>query len=623
MTTITIIITAACFFAAVLNLATENRFRNRIMGVFTAVAIVFGIIIYGYGFTCKYGASPTAILRALLTVCRMFGGVNDFSIVEATPFFRSSWAVAAFWAVHFMAFYVTASAAIATIGGKVLRRIRTTLLRRGTLLVIYGVNADSVEYAKRQIHELRRSVVFIGHGDASLESTIYSVGGMIEKNGEPADGALLRRLGIRPGRRRIEVATLHGDGMLNAAFARELLAAFERARIYPQQTSLLVQDMDEDSASALVASEGKYGYGSVMAFDEYEIAARLMVHKCPPCETISFDRNARAKQDFTLLMIGFGRMGRAALSQLVMNGQFSGSRFRADIFDTSPQNGMLHGHEILRQYDIRFHPESGKDEALYTFLEEKKNDLRCIVLCTGSEKENREIARDIGHWLNTRSTSPAIVQCTPKGLSIVRPGEQETQYTGIYSSEALDLERIDRMAMAINHIYCNAPGNTPPENWMRCDYFSRMSSRAAADFYPAVLRAAGKTMQQVEEGDWPPQGETLENLAITEHLRWCAFHYAMGFSLMDGKEYARRVEEYRTERAMKGASSLRIGKDVAGRKHACLIPWEELDALSAQENAITGGQVDYKQMDRNNILALPDILRALREITEKYGGKTA
>ena len=168
--------------------------------------------------------------------------------------------------------------------------------------------------------------------------------------------------------------------------------------------------------------------------------------------------------------------------------------------------------------------------------------------------------------------------------------------------------------MAIDHAYCVGSNKTPAENWKHCNYFSRMSSRASADFYPAMLKAAGKTAEQVEKGDWPPHRDALENLAISEHMRWCAFHYVMGFHPMSEAEYLRRAEQYRMEVQEKGASSLRISKDMAGRKHACLIPWEELDRLSEYENSVTGGHVDYKQMDRNNILVLPDILAALREM---------
>ena len=38
--------------------------------------------------------------------------------------------------------------------------------------------------------------------------------------------------------------------------------------------------------------------------------------------------------------------------------------------------------------------------------------------------------------------------------------------------------------------------------------------------------------------------------------------------------------------------------------HACLVDWEELDALSARENGVTGGNVDYKQYDRDNVKVL-------------------
>lgn len=618
-----IVITAACFFAAILNLAAENRFRNRIMGGFTAAAVIFGILFYGYGFAFKFGSSPVAVLRALLAVCRMFGGVNDLGTIEAAPLFAYHGVRVLFWLVHFMAFYVTASAAIATIGGRVLRKIRVTLLRRGTLLMIYGVNAHALEYGRRQISEKHRSVVFIGQDSAALEAGINAAGAVLEKSGEEPDAVLLRRLGIRPGKRRIEIAALHEDGFKNYSFVCALLQAMQEINIHPEQTALLVQGVEEEHAAQWQARNNAYGFGSVMAFDEYELVARLMVHKIPPCASIQFDEKARAKQNFEMLMIGFGRMGRAALDALVKNGQFCGSTFRADIFDINAQNGTLHDHEMLRQYDIRFHEASGKSDRIYAFLNERKNDLRYIVICTGDEMENQEIARDIGRWLRQRGAVPAIVQCARSGLMFTRSGKDEREYQNIYGSDALDIDRIDRTAMIINQAYCKASGKTPAENWKECDYFSRMSSRASADFYPAVLRAAGKTAAQAMDGDWPPQAEMLENQAITEHLRWCAFHYAMGFHPMSEDEFAQRSDEYRARMQSGGTPALRIGKDMENRKHACLVPWDALDALSARENSVTKGHVDYKQMDRNNILVLPELLKELDEIPEEYKGGTS
>ena len=87
----------------------------------------------------------------------------------------------------------------------------------------------------------------------------------------------------------------------------------------------------------------------------------------------------------------------------------------------------------------------------------------------------------------------------------------------------------------------------------------------------------------------------------------------MGFRGMTKEEYAHRCWIYKEEKAKNPASRYRIGKDVSQRIHSCLIPWEDLDALSAAENAITGGNVDYKQMDRNNVLTLPDLLKSAKK----------
>ena len=135
-----------------------------------------------------------------------------------------------------------------------------------------------------------------------------------------------------------------------------------------------------------------------------------------------------------------------------------------------------------------------------------------------------------------------------------------------------------------------------------------MSSRASADYAPAFLKMAGISAGTVPEGSWV-SGELLENMAISEHERWCAFHYCMGFRPMTKEEFDSRCRMYLAEKAKNPATRYRIGKDVRARIHCCLIPWEELDELSARENAVTGKSVDYKQMDRNNVLTLPELLK--------------
>jgi len=149
-------------------------------------------------------------------------------------------------------------------------------------------------------------------------------GAVLDKSGaQQIDKAFLRRMGVRPGGRRIEVAALQEDGVKNIVFAQAFLHAAQSAGIHAEQTALLIRAAQEDQAGSLVVFQGAYGYGSVLAFDEYELAARLMMHTLAPCETIQFDESARAKENFSALIIGFGRMGRTVLEQLVMKYRFS------------------------------------------------------------------------------------------------------------------------------------------------------------------------------------------------------------------------------------------------------------------------------------------------------------
>ena len=183
----------------------------------------------------------------------------------------------------------------------------------------------------------------------------------------------------------------------------------------------------------------------------------------------------------------------------------------------------------------------------------------------------------------------------------------------IYTADVLSSEHIDRMAILLNQSYCKGNGRSAEENWRSCDYFSRMSSRASADYASAFLRMAHINADEAVSGQWQPNDELLENMARSEHLRWCAFHYAMGFRAMTPQEFQERCNVYLAEKGAHGLTKYRIGKDLTQRIHCCLIPWDDLDELSDRENKVTGGHVDYKQMDRDNVLALPELLCACKE----------
>ena len=219
------------------------------------------------------------------------------------------------------------------------------------------------------------------------------------------------------------------------------------------------------------------------------------------------------------------------------------------------------------------------------------------------------IAEDIRDFVARKGRNIPVYQCSEQGVKITHVDTMETEEHRIYQPDVLATQTLDRMAMTVNQYYQGQYSKGALADWMECDYFSRMSNRAYADFQEAVLRAAGRTEADALAGNWEFSDAQLENLGKMEHARWNAFHFCMGFVPMSQEEYAERTAIYRQQQQETGKGKIRIGKNLEAGTHACLIGWDALDVLSDTENAITGGNVDYKQMDKNNILLLPELLR--------------
>ena len=214
-----IVFTGILFLGIIINLAMKKENSAKVTGVCIAVAGVSGLFIYGYGYGMAFADNlPLAVIRSLMAVWGMFVSKNDFSIISGTPLFSSQGAVLYFWLVHLMAQYATASAAIATIGARALRRLRLWLACFGNLSLIYGVNEDSVAFGRQLAETPGNNVVFVDEKvSSSLEGAINSFGGVTvgDKNALWPDKKFLRGLGIRGDRRKYDFYLLHKNEAKN------------------------------------------------------------------------------------------------------------------------------------------------------------------------------------------------------------------------------------------------------------------------------------------------------------------------------------------------------------------------------------------------------------------------
>ena len=594
--------TAIVFFIFLLLLAAKPKVSKAITLVAMTFGGILGLLIYGCGYVFVTDHFVLAILKAVYSVCRAFVGVNDYDAISAAPFMQTQWMQILCTFVQICSLYATASAIITSIGANVLKKLRLWLGRWKDLNLIYGTNSDALDLGSQLVAQRSGAVVFVDPQATPAADTAVSAMGCVLQLDGSAGIKFLRRIGFT-GNRSITLYALDRDSNKNIRYASQLLNTLEALEVAPEQTSLVLMGQEETAVSRLQNTPEKYGYGFVTAVNEPQMTARLLTIQYPPCNTVSFNADGCATDDFEALLIGFGQVGQAVLKSLVMNGQFEGSHFKLDVFakDVSNVDGNFVSRfdAMLNEYDICFHDCDAKSRNMYTHLKSRADKLRYIVICTGNLRDDHEIAEDILSYLGSTGHTAAVYSCNRQGVTAYDSDGTVRAIHSVYSTGVLCSHKLDQKAMIFNHKYQSDSGKTALQTWMECDYFSRQSCRAAADFVPAMLRAAGKTGM---DGDWELTDGQIENLSKTEHLRWCAFHYGMGFRPMTDGEFDERAEAYRQGKA------IRIGKNMADRTHACLIPWDALDALSAKECAITGKTIDYKAMDTDNVMAIPQLL---------------
>ena len=261
---------------------------------------------------------------------------------------------------------------------------------------------------------------------------------------------------------------------------------------------------------------------------------------------------------------------------------------------------------MFANYDIDFEPQSGRGNKIFKFLQENAHKLKYIVVCLDNRDTARDIAVHMVDRLQTLGCPLNVYTCDSKSVRCYSQYAKECETHWIYDSELLYSGELDGYAMELNHRYCG--GSSALEDWKQCAYFDRMSSRASVDYLiPLIRRMRAKTGADVLTP------EQRENLARSEHLRWCAFHYTFGFDVMDKKEFIGRVKEYLNDIREFGKSSVKITKDRKRLVHVCLVGWDELDEISRIENALTHGNRDYKNSDRMNVDMVTELMRGKEE----------
>lgn len=540
------------------------------------------------------------VISSIMDVGWMFYGRGNANVFFRLPEAKYPLFVLVFWILHLVAFLTALSALLIRFGDNLLRWVRTKT-QVSCVDLVFGINVDSIAFSRNIANSGDNMLVYV---DSMIredyEASIKKLGGLVYSGTDAleAKDSFLKEIHIDKKNVRLRLYALSHDYDKNIQYARIMSATLEKEGIPPEQTELVLLGADEEKGMLFQAGKERYGYGSVISFDEYEMSARLLINKYPLCNFINFDKNGRATEDVEVLIGGFGRIGHEVLRKVLANGRFEGSNLKVTIFD--PKHGDKTGF-VKSQYpkmfatpdaDIGFKSEDIRSGECFKFLEEHASKLKYIVICLEDRETARNIALRMVDRLHTKGHPQNVYTCDSKGVRCYSHVAQDCNTHSIYDSDILCSGELDRYAMELHHYYTG--GKSLNEDWKQCRYFHRMSSRASVDYLIPLIRKITAGTNTLT----PPQ---KENLAKSEHLRWCAFHYTFGYDVMEIEEFTEHLKKQQAEIQEYGHSSITPRQDTKTKKHVCLVSWDKLDDVSHAENSITHGNKDYKQNDRNNI----------------------
>lgn len=618
---IVIIFALTVFLATIFNMALKNDNSWRTVAVALTGAFI-GAFFYGYGYSVIAGNPLVAIPKTVLAVCGMFVGRWDITTIEDTPLLSANPVLRClFLTSHFMTFYSFVNVVLMRLGSGVLKKLRIRLVRKNDLYIIYGVSDETVRFANRLRDSWKKgaprvSILFIPEsGDPDLAKMTEQNGWACRNDSDalyPND-RFLRSLGIKPDndRRKITLYALSSEENRNRRYASALLEALKKARVPAENLSLTICTDNAAEVARMQAYKKHYGYTDINSFELQSLTARLLTLEYPVYNMIRFRENGQACENVDILIAGFGATGQAVLRNFVRNGQFEGSHFHAAVF--APEIKSIAGlffssyEELCQNYSIEFHQHDARSVRAADYVREHASTLKYIVACTGDEKTDWEIIRTLEAVSGKYAGGTLFLICGKGSVTNVESFNVGDTITDVWRGEILSASIADRAAKIVNASYYGANAS-PDDLWRSCTPFSRESCRAAADFMKAYCRITGIDEEDAAAGNWQPEGEILENLARTEHLRWNAFHRSMGWKTMPEAEFMERAAIYRRQIENGNPSPIRIAKNDEEKHHACLVSWEELTTLSERENAVTGKNVDYQQYDRDNVLAVASML---------------
>ena len=599
-------------FIVVLGMVVNNAFKykdkNSIIRneelIFVVIAI-FGGIIYAIGYFYEFDGSIWSffmcIERTLLATILMFVGVDKLGEISNNSIINTGAILFIFWSCHLIAATLTIKVALQTFGSKFLINLRFIFSNNIDIYIIYGLNERTVKlvHGLNDKDKNRKYIIIVDDkSEKQFEDLINNQKSNIlyrnDKNALEVDNSFIKSLHLNQNHK-IVLYTLNDDYKSNFDYA---VLFDEKIKSYESKNYSLKIFGDEYEIYDDLNKDTKYE--DIYVFNECDLVTRQLVNDYPPCNYIDFE-NYKAKKDsiFKCMIIGLDDFGQEAFKKLLLNGQFYNNEFNIFLVDENVDEklgvfkanykGLFDEECILNWKYETIDTQYLSSEVCYKI---KNGKIKYIVVSTNNNENNMYIAKKLYSFKHYNSIEFDIFVCNNDAL-IKYNGINDIKKYDIYSAEMLLKNDIDDFVKKYHYKgKYKEKYHNKEECWKNIDAYGRLSNRAAADFSKSFLKILNIDKKDITTKIDSLSMEEKETLAKTEHLRWCAYEYLLGFTKMSRdvhKEFGDRIDKER-------------------KLQACLVDWDELDEVSKVQNSFGKGENrDFKLADINNVDVLKEI----------------
>ena len=386
----------------------------------------------------------------------------------------------------------------------------------------------------------------------------------------------------------------------NIQMSLKVIQEIRRLKLVPRELNLYVNADQEELVELFAENIGELNV-DVHILNRAKLAALELITDHPPVDVLDIDTTqALALSDFNLMVVGFGKMGQAALSMLIEHGQFVGSHFQATVIDKEMDGKagfFQYNYPGLKNYSIEYQEAAVNSTRFFELLQEKLEGLNYMVVALGEDELNVKTALELSRYISREKKQGKVKILTDvyniRDYSyMLQPGaclEQMELYGSnehLFSEDIIVNESRERTAQKIHNYYNALQKAEKQMSWKQLSPIKKRTNISAAAHIYTKLKLAGLTLADFEK--WTSEAEYVaalgkerfENLSRGEHLHWMATLFTHEWDV------------WKLEDIPEQAS---VNKDEKHKRHACLVDWEALPEVERRFGE------PYQEYDRDSV----------------------